>query len=71
MEQKEHKCVKCEGTKFAKGELRAAGSFWTKIFNIQNMKYATLYCEGCGYTELYRYKKGSSTAGNVLDFFTN
>jgi len=68
-ELKDKKCSKCENDEFEIGQLRAAGGFWTKLFNIQNLKFVTLICKKCGYTELY--KKGTKTAENILDFFTN
>jgi predicted nucleic-acid-binding Zn-ribbon protein len=68
-EFKNRKCSKCESTEFTVGQLRATGGFWTKLFNIQNLKFVTLICKACGYTELY--KKGTRSAENILDFFTN
>ena len=62
-------CPKCENKKFETGEIRAAGGFLSKMFDIQNKKFNTVSCTNCGYTELYKRK--SSTFGNVLDFFSN
>mgnify|MGYP003956539453 CR=1 FL=1 len=66
----EYKCIKCKNKKYEIGQLRAAGGFWTKIFNIQNLKFNTISCNSCGYTEIYKddIKK---TGENILDFFTN
>ena len=69
MENKQYQCIKCNSLEFTSGQLRAVGGFWTKLFNIQNLKFITLSCNTCGYTELY--KKGTRTAENILDFFTN
>lgn len=73
MEQKakemEFKCVKCGNTNCEIGQMRATGGFWTKIFNIQNLKFSSITCKNCGYTEFY--KKTTGKAENVLDFFTN
>lgn len=63
------KCIKCNHQQFEQGQIRASGGFWSKLFDVQNLKFVTLTCQQCGYTELY--KKGSKTAENVLDFFTN
>lgn len=62
-------CAKCRNTEYETGELRAAGGFWTKIFNIDNRRFMTVSCTSCHYTEIY----GGDTnmAGNVLDFLTN
>jgi uncharacterized protein len=63
------KCSKCSNGEYEQGELRAAGGFWSKIFDVQGAKFNTISCTNCKYTELY--KKESNLAGNVLDFFTN
>jgi uncharacterized protein len=70
MEHIKFKCLKCAGTEYDTGEIRAAGGFWTKIFNIQNRKFNTISCSHCGYTEIYSNKK-AGTGENILDFFTN
>ena len=41
----------------------------TRFLNIQNQKYATVACKGCGYTELYRLD--GTGIGNIVDLFTN
>jgi predicted nucleic-acid-binding Zn-ribbon protein len=51
------------------GELRAAGGFWSKIFDVQGQKFTTVTCTRCRYTELF--KGDSSMLGNVFDLFTN
>jgi len=69
-EARKFKCIKCEYTKYEVGQLRVAGGFWTKIFNIQNLKFNAISCRNCGYTEIY--KDGTKKTGeNILDFFTN
>lgn len=62
-------CSKCKNIEFETGQLRAAGGFWTKLFNIQNLKFVSLTCKECGYAEFY--KSRTKTAENILDFFTN
>ncbi|MDJ0840061.1 MAG: zinc ribbon domain-containing protein [Acidobacteriota bacterium] len=62
-------CDKCGGREYDQDEFRATGSGLAKIFDVQNKKFATISCRNCGYTELY--KRTTSTAGNVLDFFTS
>ena len=52
------------------GELRTTGSGMSRFLNLQNQKYATVACAGCGYTELYR-KDGGGGIGNILDIFSN
>ena len=64
-----YKCPKCSNTGCEIGELRAAGGFWSKIFDIQGSKFSAVTCSRCSYTELF--KGGTSTLENVFDFFTN
>ena len=63
-------CLKCKHTEYAISDIRVAGSFWTKIFNIQNKKYSAVSCNKCSYTEFYRGHPASNLA-NIFDFFTN
>lgn len=62
-------CPKCGGKNYDLSEIRTTGSFMMKLFNIQNVKFTTVTCSRCQYTELY--KTSSSKFGNVVDFFTN
>jgi predicted nucleic-acid-binding Zn-ribbon protein len=61
-------CPKCKNAEFSTGEIRVAGGFWSKIFDVQASKYSAVICERCSYTEFY--KGSSSTLGSVFDFFT-
>lgn len=70
MNQANYKCPKCGSTQYETGEMRATGSFWTKLFNVQNLTFITITCNACGYTELYK-KTGDRTLENILDFFSN
>ena len=63
-----YSCPKCNHPYFETGEVRASGSFWTKIFDIQNRKFTSVTCKRCRYTELYNVD--SNKLGNVFDFFT-
>ncbi len=69
MEHPNYCCAKCQNRSYSTGEIRAAGGFWTKIFDIQSEKYTAVTCTQCGYTEFY--KRDGSTIENVFDFFTN
>ena len=62
-------CPKCSNKDYEAGEMRVTGSFWTKIFNIQNKKYSSVSCSQCCYTEFYKQQPGS-TLSNIFDFFT-
>jgi len=70
MQHKNWKCSKCSNREYEIGEMRVTGSFWTKIFNIQNKKYSSVSCLKCSYTEFYKNPEGS-TLSNIFDFFTN
>jgi len=59
-------CPKCGSKTCETGEIRATGSFLTKIFNVQNRRFTSVTCTECRYTELYNIP--SSKLGNVLDF---
>ncbi len=63
-----YSCPKCGNKVCTTGEIRAVGSFITKIFDIQNRRFTTVTCNNCKYTELYDIP--SKKLGNVLDFFT-
>lgn len=62
------RCPKCGSEECDIGELRAAGGFWSKVFDVQSRRFTTVTCCRCRYTELYQ--GDSSTLGNIFDFFT-
>lgn len=69
MKLKKFQCAKCSHTEYELGEIRAAGGFWSKFFNVESERYKSISCKKCSYTEFY--KGTQSTAGNILDFFGN
>lgn len=64
----DYTCPKCEGTEFETRELRGAGGFWSKIFDVQGRKFTTVTCTRCRHTELYAVPSGKLE--NVFDLFT-
>jgi predicted nucleic-acid-binding Zn-ribbon protein len=62
-------CPKCGNTEYETGEVRTTGSFLSKIFDVQNVKFTSVTCKRCRYTELY--KADSNMLGNIFDLFTN
>ncbi len=62
-------CPKCGHSEHETGEIRAAGGFWSKIFDVQGSRFSTVTCSRCRYTEIY--KAETSKLGNLFDFFTN
>ncbi|MHC4666065.1 MAG: zinc ribbon domain-containing protein [Planctomycetota bacterium] len=69
MENLNYTCPKCKNTECDVGEFRAAGGFFSKVFDVQSKRFSTVTCTRCQYTEIYRTP--SSMLGNVFDFFTN
>lgn len=69
MQQLNYKCPKCSNTQCDIGEMRAAGGFWSKIFDVQGKRFSTVTCTRCKYTEIFLAE--SSMLGNIFDFFTN
>lgn len=63
------RCPKCQNTTCETGEIRTAGGFWSKIFDVQHKKFTTVTCDRCKYTEIYAAE--SSALGNIFDLFTN
>ncbi len=59
-------CIKCGNLDYKVGEMRVAGGFWSKVFDVQASRYSAVTCEKCTYTEFYRTK--SSALGSVFDF---
>ena len=70
MKHEKWSCPKCNHKEYDLDEMRVAGSFWTKIFNIQNKQYTSVSCTKCSYTEFFKDQPASGLA-NVFDFFTN
>ncbi len=64
-----YKCPRCGNDRCETGELRAAGGFWGKIFDVQSQKFATVTCERCRHTDLY--KAETKMLENIFDLFTN
>ena len=62
-------CPKCSHRRCDVAEMRGAGGFWSKIFDVQGQRYTTVTCERCRYTEFY--KADTSMMGNIFDLFTN
>ena len=69
MQHKNWSCIKCGHNKYEIGEMRVAGSFWQKIFNVQRTKFSSVTCAKCTYREFFKGVKGS-TITDIFDFFT-
>jgi predicted nucleic-acid-binding Zn-ribbon protein len=69
MEKRQWECSKCGSKKYEQGQFQATGGNFAKLFDVQNKKFITISCQGCGFTELYR--SDTSAAMNIFDFFTS
>ncbi|HUV37314.1 MAG TPA: zinc ribbon domain-containing protein [Patescibacteria group bacterium] len=69
MNELNYTCPKCSNTQYEIGEFRAAGGFFTKVFDVQSKRFSTVTCTRCKYTEIF--KTESSMLGNIFDFFTD
>lgn len=65
--EKERGCIKCGSTNASTDEVAMTGTGLSKLFDVQHNQFIAVTCDQCGYSEFY--KKDSSTASNVLDFF--
>ena len=69
MQHDNWQCPKCQNKEFETDHFAATGGGITKFLNIQNKKFATVSCEQCKYTEIY--KTETSALGNILDILGN
>ena len=69
MQGLDYHCPKCGNNNYETGEIRATGGVLSKIFDVQNLKFTSVACSRCKYTEFF--KADSSMLGNIFDFFTN
>jgi len=67
MEGLNYRCPKCGHDRYETGEIRTTGGFFTKIFDIQNVRFTTVTCSRCRYTELF--KADSNRLEDIFDFF--
>lgn len=66
---KNYKCPKCGNAEYETDEIRTTGGTLSKLFDVQNKKFAAVFCTRCKYTEFY--KADTSMLGNIFDLFTN
>ena len=69
MQNFDYNCPKCGNNRCDTGQIRAAGGFWSKIFDVQGRKFTSVTCMNCRYTEFYQAE--SSKLGSLFDLFTN
>ncbi|MDD2716243.1 MAG: zinc ribbon domain-containing protein [Candidatus Wallbacteria bacterium] len=69
MDNLNYKCPKCGNTAYKVGEIRASGSYWGKLFEVEGRRFSTVTCENCHYTEFY--EADTSMLGNIFDLFVH
>lgn len=69
MKDLQYQCPKCKNHDYEVSEIRTAGGFLSKIFDVQNIRFSSVTCTRCKYTELFRAE--TNMLGNIFDFFTN
>jgi uncharacterized protein len=62
-------CPKCGNRDYKLQTVSTTGGLFSKIFDIQHLKFTAVICTKCTYSELYQTK--SNQIANVFDFFTN
>ena len=69
MKHENWSCPKSNHADYEIGEMRVAGSFWQKIFNVQRTRFSSVSCSRCSYTEFFKGGSASKLA-DIFDFFT-
>lgn len=60
-----YRCIRCQHTACEVGEIRVAGGFWSKVFDVEGRKFTSVTCERCKHTEFF--KADRSVVSNVFD----
>lgn len=61
-------CDKCGHPECEIGQVRAAGSTLSRIFDVEREVFTAVSCDRCGFTELYRADR--NLLEDIFDFFT-
>ena len=69
MKHENWSCTKCKNKDYEIGEMRVAGSFWQKIFNVQRTKFSSITCNKCTFTEFFKGNSNSKLT-DIFDLFT-
>jgi len=64
-----YKCIRCSHHECETGEIHAAGGFWSKIFDVEGSKFATVTCMYCKHTEFFKADRNS--LANIFDLFVS
>lgn len=60
------RCAKCSHHAAELGESRQSGSGLASVFDVEGLRFTTVSCKRCGYTEFYKADAGVLTA--LFDF---
>ena len=58
-------CEKCGTTDYSTSEIRTCSGVVAKILNVQNRRFLTVTCEGCGHTQMWETVQ--SVLANLAD----
>jgi uncharacterized protein len=50
-------CIRCGNTQYALDEFCAPRNYLAGMFSLHTMKFTTLSCSRCGYTEVFKGRK--------------
>lgn len=59
-------CPKCQHVGADAGQSRQSSGALASLFDVEGLRFTTLSCNRCGYTEFYRADK--STLESIFDF---
>lgn len=60
------RCAKCSHHQAQVSESRQSGSLLASVFDVEGLRFTTVGCRRCGYTEFY--KADSGLLGKLFDF---
>lgn len=69
MQHQKWRYPKCDNRHFGTDSITITGSGWSKTFDLQDRKFATVSCTYGGYTEMYK-TDSSDTLSNIFDLYT-
>ena len=62
-----YECIRCRNKSYETGEMRVAGGFWSKVFDVEGRKFTSVTCTRCKHTEFFQADK--NTLGSIFDLF--
>jgi uncharacterized protein len=62
-----YRCLRCQHGACEVGEIRVAGGFWSKVFDVEGRRFTSVTCTRCKHTVFF--KADRSVVSNVFDLF--